>query len=154
MSGLIEGEEQLADREAIAATGLISALRSARRDGGHHELAMEAVAARAVGPADLEDEVEPLLHDGGAGVPVEGMLEDDQIMVRKQSLLMGHIDREMRILGVEIANGDALEAADGCDHGPLDERRRQARMREEDEDFHRRAFMPRAGAKASGSNGD
>src|SRR5262245_50816712 len=74
MGRLVVGAEQFDDLETVAPMTAIGRLHSTRRQGIHEELAAELVATRPIGPPQLEDEIEPLLDDGGRRVPVEGML--------------------------------------------------------------------------------
>jgi hypothetical protein len=65
------------------------------------------------------------------------MLADDDVMLREEFLLPGHINEEVGIRLVEIVKGHPLHIAHGIRQRPLDARAAQARMREEDEDaFH------------------
>ena len=97
---------------------------------------MELVAARPVGPAKLKHKIEPFLDDGRRRIPVEGMLQHDEIMIEEKRLLMADIDGEIGIGGIEVVKSDAGQVADGVMKGTLDMRTGQAGMGKEDEDLH------------------
>src|SRR5690348_16123620 len=56
MRRLVERAEQVHDFEAIAAMPAIGSLGTPGRNGVHQKLAMELVATRPIGPAQLEHE--------------------------------------------------------------------------------------------------
>ena len=68
----------------------------------------------------LKHEIEPFLDDGRGGIPVEGVLQDDEVVFKQQGLFAVDIDQEIGIGGVEVVNGDALEIPDGSQHLHLD----------------------------------
>ena len=89
--------------EAVAAFVAIGFLGTTGRDRRHQEAARQPGAARAIGPAVLQHQILPFLDDGGRRVPVEGVLQHDEIMIEQPLLLARDVDVEVGILGVEIA---------------------------------------------------
>jgi len=77
---------------------------------------VEDVAPVTVGEAVFEHEIEPLFQEGGATIPVERMLEDDDVVGPQELLLMGDVDVKIRVGLVEIVKRDAR-------NGPLRRRR-------------------------------
>ena len=65
----------------------------------------------AEGKTVLQYLIHPLLEDGGAGVPVEGVLEEDDIVLQQQLLLMGHVDEGVGIALAEIVHRHPLHIA-------------------------------------------
>ena len=106
-------------------------------DGGEPLLASQGMSLRAVGIAIFQHQVHPLLHDGGAGVPVEGVLEDDEIVLCQQCLLALHVYIHVRVLLIEVVQGDPLQAVDGLQQLPVGPGALQRRVRENNQNaFH------------------
>jgi len=49
-----------------------------------------------MGPPVLQDQVLPLLEEGWGGAPVEGELEEDHVVLLRESLLPGHLHAHAR----------------------------------------------------------
>ena len=98
---------------------------------------MELGAARAIGPIMLKYEVEPFIDDRRCGIPVEGMLQNNEVVVQQQFLFMVHVDQEIGIGGVDVMNGDAVQIPDSAQHFRLHDGVRHFWMGKNDEDFHR-----------------
>src|SRR5687768_5553379 len=106
--GLIPRREQLADREPVVAALLVRGLRTTGRDRVERDLAAQLRAAGTVGPPVLEHEVLPLLEDRWDRVPVERVLEHDDVVLEQQLLLEPDVDSQRRIFLVEVADRDAI----------------------------------------------
>ena len=72
---------------------------------------------RTIGPVMLQDEVEPFLDDRRRGVPIEGMLENDDIVGLEEGLFVVNIDGKIGIGGVEIVDGNAIKVLVKYIHG-------------------------------------
>ena len=132
--GLVHRGQQLADGEAVVAVRRIGLLRTARGHGVHQHLALEGVAALAVGPAVFQHQVLPFLEDGRRAVPVKGVLEDDEVVFGEQLLLALDVDEEVGIGLVQIVEGDAGQVPDFADEAHVDPAFLQGGMGEKDED--------------------
>ena len=87
---------------AVGVTGATGA------DGHQQLLAGQGLTGRAVGPAVEEHVVEPLLEQGGGGVPVHGELEDDPVGGLQGGLLGGDVDLLIGVEVVHVAHGDVV----------------------------------------------
>jgi hypothetical protein len=97
--GLLEREEELANRVAIAASGAIDFSSASGGDGLEERFSLKGGAAFAVGPAVLKDEVQPFFDEGWGAIPEKGVLKDDDIMVEEELLFGLHIDH---VVGVKF----------------------------------------------------
>ena len=98
---------------------------------------MQGRAGRAVGPAEGEDVVKPLLEQGRAGEPVHGVLQDDAVGAQQGRLLGGHVDVEVGVDVVHVAHGDV--AAERLRRGPeglVDPRLGDVGVEDENESVH------------------
>ena len=78
-----------------------------------------AVPRSPVGEAVFEHEVLPLLQDGGRTVPVERVLEDDEVVRGEEPLLVLHVELEIVVPLVEVVKRDAIQPAHGVRQCPL-----------------------------------
>ena len=78
----------------------------------HEALAVQPVAALAVGPAGREHLVLPLLQDRGRAVPVHRVLEHEHLVRGDERLLAARVDEEIRIGLVQVVQRDAGEVLD------------------------------------------
>ena len=104
------------DRVDVRALAAVGAAGAADADGQEQLLAVQGRAGRAVGPAEGEDVVEPLLEQGRAGEPVHGVLQHDAVGAQQSRLLGGHIDVEVGVEVIHVAHGDV--AAERLRRGP------------------------------------
>ena len=109
--GLLQGSQELLDRVVVVAFPLVGDLASPGRNGAQERLSAQRRALTPVGPAVLEHQVLPLLQDRRARVPVERVLEDDDVVLLEQTLLPRDVDVEVRVRLVEIVHDHPVEAA-------------------------------------------
>ncbi len=104
----------------VVALGPVGGFHTARGQGIEKYLAVQGGPVQAVGKPVLQDQVLPLLQDGGSGVPVERVLEHHHL-VRQQALLLAFdIDLKIEILGVQIDQRDAFQHSRGFGHVAVD----------------------------------
>jgi hypothetical protein len=132
--GLFEREKEFADGVAIAASGTVDFGGASGGDGLEERFALKGGAAFAVGPAVLEDKVQPFFDEGWGAVPEKGVLKDDDIMVEEELLFGLHIDHVVRVEFVQMADGDALDGFSGGDEMAIDARTMGHRMGVKEED--------------------
>ena len=90
-----------------------------------------AVQCRPVGPIRetvFQYEILPFLQDGRRRIPVEGMLENDNLMIDQPRLFKVNIDLEIRVLGVQIDEGHTVDAGRCIRQRAIDFRAVQSRM--------------------------
>ena len=68
----------------------------------------------------LQDQVLPLLQERGRAVPVEGELEDHDVVVFEQLLLPGHIHMEARVGFIQVVEGQVRMVGDPPEEFPVD----------------------------------
>ena len=129
--GLVERRQQLAHREPVASADLVGRLGPAGGRRVDEHLAFERTAGRSVGEAVLEHQVEVLLHERGGAVPVERMLQDDDVVRDEPALLGGDVDLEVRVGLVQVVDRDALEIADRLEEAAVDARLLEGGVREQ-----------------------
>ena len=104
--GALQRAEELGQGEAVKSIELIRGFRAAGGQNVEGHLAFEGGAPGTIGPAEAEHQVDPLLDQRRGGIPVERMMEDDDVVGQKQALLFDHVDVEVWIDFVEIPEGD------------------------------------------------
>ena len=132
--GLLEWEKELANGVAIASSGTIDFGGASGGDGLEERFALKGGAAFAVGPAVLEDKVQPFFDEGWGAVPEKGVLKDDDIMVEEELLLGLHIDHVVGVEFVKVAHGDANNGFSGGDEMAIDARTMGHRVGVNEED--------------------
>lgn len=132
--GLFEGEEELANAVAIASGGTIDFGGASGGDSLEERFALKSGAAFAIGPAMLEDKVEPFFDQGWGAVPEEGVLEDDDVVVEEEFLFSVDIDHVVGVEFVKMADGDTFEGFGGGHEVTIDARAMGHRMGVEEED--------------------
>lgn len=95
---------------------------------------MELRAGGAKGEAVFEDEIEPLLQECGAAIPVERMLKHDDVVRDELRLLARDFEVKIRIRLVEVVKGHAWDVAGGGGEVAVDARFLERGVGEEDED--------------------
>jgi len=60
-----------------------------------------------MGPTVFKYHVDPLFEQGRRPVHVQGMLPDDDLMVKKEFLLPLHVDVEIGVFLVKVVKGNA-----------------------------------------------
>ena len=76
------------------------------------KLATQPFAVAAIGEAMFENQVLPLLQQGRGALPIERVLKDDDVVGEQSLLFTGHIDVEVGVLLVEIAEGHPRQIPD------------------------------------------
>ena len=94
--GLLDWGEELSHGEVIDASRRVAGLAAPDRDRAHRLLAQKRVASGSIGPSVLEDEIYPLLEERGRAVPVERMLQDEDLVGDEKLLLTLDIYVEVR----------------------------------------------------------
>ena len=131
---LLHRRQQLADGVAVVALVGVGLEVAAAGDGRHPRLAAEAVAARAVGPAEFEHQVDPLLQQRRHAVPVEGVLQDHDVVCEEQLLFAGHVDVAVGVGLVEVVEAAAGQIGHRFGEDATRARAAQRRVGEDDED--------------------
>ena len=62
----------------------------------------------AVGKSVLEHEIQPLFQQRWTAVPIERVLEHDDVVFQKQSLFLRHVYVEVGVMLIEIAEGEGI----------------------------------------------
>lgn len=132
-NGLFERREEFGQGEVVVAGAGVGLGGAARGEGGDEGFALEGVAAGAVGEAVFEDEIEPLLHEGRAAIPIKRVLKDDDVVGADEFLLAGNVDVKIGVGLIEIVKRDAGDGARGGGETDVDARFLEGGMREEDE---------------------
>ena len=83
-------------------------------------LTMQSVATLAEGEAVLEDEILPFFQQGRSAVPVERMLEDDELVIAEGLLLGGDVDVEIEVLFVQILKCHTRQISYRIDESSID----------------------------------
>ena len=78
----------------------------------------------------FENQVEPLLDDRRYRIPVERMLKNDDVMAFAKLLLMRDINKKVRIAGIQIMEGNAVQCFHGLPQGGIDGGSPECRMTE------------------------
>ena len=63
------------------------------------------------------------------------MLENDDVVIEQALLFAVHVDAEIRVLGVQVDQGDAVDAGGGPGHWPVDLRTPQRGVGEQYQDL-------------------
>ena len=111
--------------------------RAADADGRHQLLAVQLVAAGAIGPAVPERRVLPLLEQGGGAVPVHRELPDHAVRGEQRLLLGLGVDVEVGVERVLVAHGHARGGGGRFRQRPVDARTvMQMRMEDQNQSVH------------------
>jgi hypothetical protein len=132
--GLLQGREEVADGKPVHSFGAVGGRPAARGHGREDAFAPQGRAAGAVGPSVLQDQVQPLLQQGGYRIPEEGVLPDHDVVGFEPCLLGLHVHVEPGIGLVEIVELDLGLAPRGLHQAAVDARALEGRVGEEDED--------------------
>ena len=130
---LLEGREQFAQGEAVVTLFCISILRSARAEHAQESLAVQRRPAFPVGEAVFEHEVLPFLEHGGRTVPVERVLENDEVVRGEELLFVLHVELKIVVPLVQVVERHPVEPAHGVRQRPLHARTVKRRVGEEDQ---------------------
>src|SRR6218665_1843093 len=106
---LAVGKEKLVHGKMVMPFGGISMLSAAARDLTDHFLSAKRKSFRTIRPVVLQYQIEPLFDDGRTTVPVEWVLQHENVMPEKQFLLSFYIYVKIRVLFVQIIKGNALQ---------------------------------------------
>lgn len=147
---LLEGREEFVDGEVVVAGASVSLCGATRGERGDERFAVEDVVPVAVGEAVFEHEIEPLFQEGGATIPVERMLEDDDVVGPQELLLMGDVDVKIGVGLVEIVKRDARHGPRGGGETNVDARFLEGGMSEKYEDAGGRGHAGKATGEPAG----
>ena len=133
----LHGQRELRRVAAVA----FRVAAAGRRD--EQPLAPQRMAVLTIGPAGLQNLVEPVLQQRGHGVPLDRELQHD-VVVREQALLFrSDVDEAVRVGVVEVVERDAFDPARRAEQCRVDAAGGEARMGEKDEGSRgRRAHAP------------
>lgn len=135
--GLLEGGEQFPHREMVVAGARISVFAAPGGERGEEFFPLQFRAVAAVGEPVFEDDIEPLLQQCGAAIPVKRMLKHDDVVGEQQALFASDIHMEIRIRLIEVVKRHAGNLLGGSGQAAVDARFLKRRMGEENEDTGR-----------------
>lgn len=100
----------------VEALGPVGALFATCSERIEENLAMQCCSASAVGETMLQDEILSFFQNRRCRIPVQGMLKNNDIMLKQSLLLSLYIYLKVRVLCIEVDQRDAIEFANGLRH--------------------------------------
>ena len=116
----LERGGQFPDAIAVQPVSPVTGLIATGGQGFEGDLAGQGIAGGALGPGVLENQVVPLLDDGRCRVPVERVLEDNDVVAFAKLLFVGDINEEIWVAGVKIMKRNAIERFHGLPQCRID----------------------------------
>lgn len=74
---------------------------------------MEFVSANTIGPTIFKNFIDPELQKWGAGIPINGMLKDHEVMFLQQTLLHLHINKKVWIQTIHVTKRHVVKSLGG-----------------------------------------
>src|SRR5450830_27949 len=117
--GLLIGWQKVVEGVTMTFVSLIGAGLGTGRCHQPEVLVTQGITTGTEGPAALQNAVQPFLLQGRHAVPVDRMLQYDQIGLSQKRLLISDIDMKIRIVIVQIVDMYLRRRTRGIEQGTV-----------------------------------
>jgi hypothetical protein len=118
----------------VVAAAAVGVLDAAGGDRAEQLLAVQLLAVVPVGETVLEHQVLPFLENRRGRIPEQRKHEDDDVVLAQPALFTVDIDAVIRVLGIQVDDGNGLLPARGVEQRPVDLGAVLRWVREQDQD--------------------